>query len=182
MTIDVGIRLKQLRTLRGLSQRDLAKRSGVTNGLISQIEQNKVSPSVGTLKKIVDQLSISLADFFNAEETGVVGWFYRDGSMPNIGQDNIVMHLVGHNQPARALSVLHETYAPGADTGSDLLQHEGEEAGFVLRGRVEITVGNETRVLEKGDAYYFPSTQPHRFRNIGSEEAELVSAATPPSF
>ena len=182
MTIDVGIRLKQLRTLRGLSQRDLAKRSGVTNGLISQIEQNKVSPSVGTLKKVVDQLSISLADFFNTEESGVAGWFYRDGAMPNIGQDNIAFHLVGHDQPGRALSVLREVYAVGADTGPDMLQHEGEEAGFVIRGRVEVTVANETRILDKGDAYYFPSTQPHRFRNVGPDEAEIVSAATPPSF
>lgn len=182
MSADVGLRLKQLRTLRGLSQRDLAKRAGVTNGLISQVEQNKVSPSVGTLKKIVEQLSISLADFFNTDENPSVDWCYRAGSMPDIGSDGLAFFLVGHNIRGRALSLLRETYAVGADSGSDMLQHEGEEAGIVIRGRVEVTVGNEIRVLEKGDAYYFPSTMPHRFRNVGGEEAEVVSAATPATF
>lgn len=182
MSSDVGIRLKQLRTLRGLSQRDLARRAGVTNGLISQIEQNKVSPSVGTLKKIVEQLSISLADFFNTDETPSVDWCYRAGSMPDIGSDGLSMFMVGHNVRDRALSLLRETYAPGADTGNDMLRHEGEEAGVVIRGRIEVTVGSESRVLERGDAYYFPSTLPHRFRNVGSEEAEIVSAATPATF
>ena len=182
MSADVGLRLKQLRTLRGLSQRDLAKRSGVTNGLISQIEQNKVSPSVGTLKKIVEQLSISLADFFASDDTPSVDWCYRAGSMPDIGSDGLAFHLVGHNIQGRALSLLRETYSVGSDTGTDMLQHDGEEAGIVVAGRIEVTVGTETRVLEKGDAYYFPSTLPHRFRNVGNEEAEIVSAATPATF
>lgn len=182
MSAEVGPRLKELRTRRGLSQRDLAKRAGVTNGLISQIEQNKVSPSVGTLKKIVEQLSISLADFFSSEEVPAVDWCYRAGSMPDIGSAGLAFFLVGHNVRGRALSLLRETYAVGADTGDDLLVHEGEEAGILIRGRVEVTVGKETRILEKGDAYYFPSTLPHRFRNVGNEEAEIVSAATPASF
>ena len=182
MSADVGLRLKQLRTGRGLSQRDLARRAGVTNGLISQIEQNKVSPSVGTLKKIVEPLSVSLADFFSTAEAVSVDWCYRAGSMPDIGSAGLSFILVGHQVRGRALSLLRETYAVGADTGDDLLQHDGEEAGILIRGRVEVTVGNETRILEQGDGYYFPSTLPHRFRNVGNEEAEIVSAATPASF
>ncbi len=82
----------------------------------------------------------------------------------------------------RAMSVMHERYAPGADTGADMLRHDGEEGGVVVRGRIELTVGSETRVLGTGDAYYFSSAIPHRFRNIGSETCEIVSASTPPTF
>ena len=64
MNIDIGSRLKQHRQQKGLSQRALARLAGVTNGLISQIEQNSISPSIASLKKILDVLSLSLADFF----------------------------------------------------------------------------------------------------------------------
>ena len=63
-----------------------------------------------------------------------------------------------------------------------MLRHDSEEGGIVLRGRIEVTVGEERRVLEAGDAYYFQSRIPHRFRNVGDEPCEIVSACTPPSF
>jgi mannose-6-phosphate isomerase-like protein (cupin superfamily) len=63
-----------------------------------------------------------------------------------------------------------------------LLQHNAEEGGVIIRGALEVTVGTVTRVLKPGDAYYFNSNIPHRFRNVGDKECELVSACTPPSF
>ena len=63
-----------------------------------------------------------------------------------------------------------------------MLSHEGEEGGIVLRGKIELTVGDQVQTLLPGDAYYFKSTLPHRFRNPGNEECEIVSACTPPTF
>ena len=63
-----------------------------------------------------------------------------------------------------------------------MLRHDGEEAGVVVRGKIEVTAGRHKKVLGPGDAYHFSSAVPHRFRNIGDEECEVVSAATPPSF
>ena len=80
------------------------------------------------------------------------------------------------------MTLLHERYEPGAGTGEEMLAHKGEEGGVVVRGRIEVTVGNETRVLGPGEAYYFASNLPHRFRNPGREVCEIVSASTPPSF
>jgi mannose-6-phosphate isomerase-like protein (cupin superfamily) len=77
---------------------------------------------------------------------------------------------------------MHERYPPGADTGEDMLAHKGEEGGIVVSGRIELTVGGQTRTLETGDAYYFPSTVLHRFHNPGPEPCEIVSASTPPTF
>lgn len=71
---------------------------------------------------------------------------------------------------------------PGADTGAEMLQHEGEEAGVVVSGQVELTVGEKSRILTAGEGYYFDSQSPHRFRNLGDEEAVIVSANTPASF
>jgi mannose-6-phosphate isomerase-like protein (cupin superfamily) len=63
-----------------------------------------------------------------------------------------------------------------------MLRHESEEGGVVVHGRLEVTVGSERRVLGPGDAYYFDSRVPHRFRNAGDEECVVVSANSPPSF
>ena len=80
------------------------------------------------------------------------------------------------------MTIMHERYRPKADTGSDMLSHKGEEGGVVIAGRIEVTVGAQSRVLGPGDAYYFTSAVPHRFRNFGDEACEIISASTPPTF
>jgi transcriptional regulator with XRE-family HTH domain len=182
MTLDVGSHLRAVRTMYGLSQRELAKRAGVTNGLISLIEQNRVSPSVSSLKKVLDGIPMSLAEFFTLDLSASPQVFYQGDELTDLGDRSVSLRLVAARRPNRAMSVMHERYAPGADTGADMLRHEGEEGGVVVRGRIELTVGGETRVLSPGDAYYFTSAIPHRFRNVGTEPCEIISASTPPTF
>jgi transcriptional regulator with XRE-family HTH domain len=182
MSIDVGTHLKAVRQMYGLSQRELAKRAGVTNGLISLIEQNRVSPSVSSLKKVLDGIPMALADFFTLDLGGKPQVFFPREELANIGTGSVELRLVGGRLTQRSMSILHERYAANADTGEEMLTHAGEEGGVVVKGKVELTVGGESRVLGAGDAYYFKSSVPHRFRNIGREECEIVSASSPPSF
>ena len=180
---DVGSRLRSLRQLYGFSQRELARRSGVTNAMISMIEQNQVSPSIASLRKLLRGFGLSLSEFFAEEPSVSETIFYRTDEFLRLGTDpGVVLRQVGRGEEGRKLQVLHETYEPGGDTGSDMLGHEGEEAGVVIRGHIEITVGGRTQVLGPGDGYYFQSRLPHRFRNIGDEVCELVSVCTPPTF
>ncbi|HEV7358193.1 MAG TPA: cupin domain-containing protein [Steroidobacteraceae bacterium] len=180
--MDVGTHLKAVRQMYGLSQRELAKRAGVTNGLISLIEQNRVSPSVSSLKKVLDGIPMALADFFTLDLGGKPQVFFPREELANIGTEDVALHLVGGRLAKRSMSILHERYAPGADTGEEMLTHAGEEGGVIVKGKIEVTVGGEARVLNVGDAYYFKSSIPHRFRNIGREECEIVSASSPPTF
>ncbi|HTT08418.1 MAG TPA: cupin domain-containing protein [Gammaproteobacteria bacterium] len=182
MSEDIGGRLRAVRKMAGLSQRELAKRAGVTNGMISLIEQNRVSPSISSLKKVLHGLPMSLADFFTLDLSESAQIFYRSEELPDLGQGAISFRLVGFNRHKRSMSILHETYAAGADTGEEMLSHAGEEGGVVVRGQIELTVGTQTRVLGPGDAYYFESRVPHRFRNSGSEECFIISANSPPTF
>ena len=182
LTLDVGAHLRAVRTLYGLSQRELAKRAGVTNGLISLIEQNRVSPSVSSLKKVLDGIPMSLAEFFTLDLSASPQVFYKSEELTDLGDRNVSLRLVAARRPNRAMSVMHERYATGADTGADMLRHEGEEGGVVVSGRVEVTVGGQVRVLGPGEAYYFESKVPHRFRNVGDTEAVIVSANTPATF
>ena len=178
----MGTHLKAVRQMYGLSQRELAKRAGVTNGLISLIEQNRVSPSVSSLKKVLDGIPMALADFFTLDLGGKPQVFFPREELANIGTEDVALRLVGGRLAKRSMSILHERYAPGADTGEEMLTHAGEEGGVIVKGKIEVTVGGEARVLGVGDAYYFKSSIPHRFRNIGREECEIVSASSPPTF
>jgi transcriptional regulator with XRE-family HTH domain len=182
MSLDVGTHLKAVRQMYGLSQRELAKRAGVTNGLISLIEQNRVSPSVSSLKKVLDGIPMALADFFTLDLGSQPQVFFPRGELSDIGTASVELRLVGSRLAKRNMSILHERYAPNADTGEEMLTHPGEEGGVIVKGKIELTVGGESRILGPGDAYYFKSSLPHRFRNIGREECELVSASSPPTF
>lgn len=182
VTEDIGARLQAIRTMVGLSQRELAKRAGVTNGMISLIEQNRVSPSISSLKKVLEGIPMSLADFFTMDLGGNSQIFFHDEDLPDLGSGRISFRLVGFNRHNRAMSILHERYSPGADTGDEMLSHAGEEGGVIVRGSIELTVGGQKRVLGPGDAYYFESRLPHRFRNIGDEVCEVISANSPPTF
>jgi transcriptional regulator with XRE-family HTH domain len=182
MTIDVGGHLKAVRIMYGLSQRELAKRAGVTNGTISLIEQNRVSPSVSSLKKVLDGVPMSLAEFFTLDLQASPQMFYSRDELTDIGDRDVSLRLVAARRPNRAMTIMHERYRPKADTGEDMLSHKGEEGGVIVAGSIELTIGAQSRVLGPGDAYYFSSAVPHRFRNVGDEPCEIISASTPPTF
>jgi len=180
MSIDVGAKLRSVRVAFGLSQRALARRAGVTNGLISLIEQNRVSPSVSSLKKVLDGVPMSLAEFFTLDEGSAPQMFFTAEELVEVGNETVSQRLVAAERSGRQLSILHQRYAAGAVTGDEMLAHRGEEGGIVMRGRIELTIGGSTRVLGPGDAYYFASQLPHRFRNAGREVCEIISCVTPP--
>jgi transcriptional regulator with XRE-family HTH domain len=180
--MDVGGRLRQVREGRGVSQRELARRSGISNATISQIESGAVNPSVGALKRILDAIPMPMADFFAEEQPPRDQVFFRTTDMVDIGRGGVSYRQVGKDLSGKALQILHERYATGAESGRIRLRHEGEEGGIVLRGLLEVIVGDQRAVLGPGEAYYFRSSEPHRFRNVGAEPCEVVSCCTPPSF
>ena len=182
MTEEVAERLRALRKRHGLSQRELAKQAGLTNGSVSLIEQGKVSPSVGSLKKLLDCFPVSLAEFFTMDVADSDDFVFRRDQQPDLGQGDLGLFLIGAGLPDRRLTVLREVMKPGTDTGPDMLTHAGEESGVIIQGVLELTVGERVERLRRGDGYYFASQIPHRFRNVGSSNLIIVSANTPPSF
>ncbi|KFE34519.1 cupin domain-containing protein [Thioclava atlantica] len=191
---DVGARLKAIREDSGLSQRELAQRAGVTNGLVSLVERNKTSPSITSLRKILEILGMTLAEFFDSGAPADPGRFvFRHDELTEINPGRI--YLSAGADALKALSLrragkqgqtnlllLYETYDPGADTGEEAYSHEGEEGGFVIEGELLLSVGDTTEILRAGDAYLFDSRLPHRFRNVTQKRCVVVSAATPPTF
>ncbi|MFX1738105.1 cupin domain-containing protein [Paraburkholderia sp. A1RI_3L] len=180
---EVATRLRYVRKKHGLSQRELAKRAGVTNGTISLIEQSRVSPSVGSLKKLLECIPMSLAEFFTFEVVEDRTVVSRRGEMPNLGSASIEFYLAGASVKDRNMGILREVYQPLSDTGPEMLTHAGHEGGVVVAGQLELTVDGSTWLLDPGDSYYFESRLPHRFRNPSAEHVcEVVSANSPPTF
>jgi len=179
---NIGLRLKTLRTLRGLSQRKLAAAAGVSNATISLIEHGRTDPSIGLLKRILESLGVSFAEFFASDSLTDGKYFYTQNELSEISSGPISYLQVGSDLSNSQLQILYERYRPGADTGQSMLRHDAEEGGIVLQGRLEVTVGEQVQTLSAGDAYRFSSKLPHRFRNTGHEDCITVSACTPPSF
>lgn len=183
--MNIGQRLRTIREERGLSQRELANLAGLTNGTISLIEKNKTSPSVASLKSLLDAIPISMAEFFaTLEDQETPKVFYRKHEFTEVSpssEEQVSLRQLG-NAEQHTLQVLYETYQPGADTGPEWIVHEGEEAGIVISGEVEVTVDGTVEILAAGDGYLFDSRLPHRFRNIGDTVCVVFSACTPPSF
>lgn len=179
----VGAKLKELRQRRGLGMRELAARSGVSHSAISLIEREQISPSVDTLGAILGAMGSTLSAFFGDLESSLpYRAFYAAGDLTEIGRaDRVSYRLVGVDYPNRRMLMLSERYAPGAATEC-MITHNAEEAGVVIQGAVEVTVGSQSRVLNEGDAYYFDSRQPHQFRNLTNDVSRIISAITPPTY
>lgn len=188
--LDTGARLREVRLAAGFTQRQLAERANVTHGLISMIEKNRSSPSVSSLRKILGGVPMTLADFFEPERDTTEKVFFTPADFIDLtsrlqavhnghAHSEIVYRQVG-DAKAHNLQILHEHYEPGGDTGDTMLEHIAHEGGIVIAGELELTVGDQVRILKAGDAYLFDSRIPHRFRNVSDRPCQMVSACTPP--
>jgi transcriptional regulator with XRE-family HTH domain len=182
MDQEIGVRLRTIRQQLRLSQRQLARQSGVANATISQVEAGKLNPTVSMLKKILDGIPMRLGEFFVDDEQRQDRIFFRADELVEIAEGGVSYRQVGTNLATKSIQLLKECYQPGAGTGKHSITHEGEECGIILTGRLRVTVGDEVATLSAGDAYYFRSSLPHTFENPGSEPCELITACTPPSF
>jgi mannose-6-phosphate isomerase-like protein (cupin superfamily) len=132
---------------------------------------------------------MALTEFFEPDRTEADRVFYRAEDLTDLtsligtaidgGRPQIVLKQVGDAR-AHNLQIMHERYAPGADTGVTLLEHNAHEGGVVVSGQIEVTVGSHRQILCAGEAYIFDSRVPHRFRNISNADAIVISACTPP--
>jgi transcriptional regulator with XRE-family HTH domain len=188
---DVPRRLRAERKRRGISLRELARRLQISPSAISQIETGRARPSVATLWAIVTELGMSLDDLF-AHEAGASA---EAGAPPAAPEPPPTALPVVTEATREALQLatgvrwermtadtdpdvdfIWVVYEAGGSSSPEdsFIRHAGREYGLVLSGRLEVTVGFETRVLGPGDSISFDSTTPHRLRNTGDEPATGV--------
>ena len=185
----IGSRLREERTNAGISQRELARRLGLSASLISQLEKGVSKPSVGTLYAIVTELDLSLDALLRGSEHPA-----RTSSQRGNGETAQTSPLVHPDErrgieldsgvrweeltpsPERGIDFLHAIYeVDGASTPDEsLMRHDGQEYGYVISGRLGIQLAFEHYVLEAGDSIGFQSTKPHRLYNMGDEPVHAI--------
>ncbi|MBD8163442.1 HTH-type transcriptional regulator PuuR [Erwinia persicina] len=177
-----GRRLAEIRQQMGLSQRRVAELSGLTHSAISTIEQDKVSPAVSTLQKLLKVYGLSLSAFFAEKAIDAAPKVVIDAhELVEIGSQGVSLRLIHNGDPQRTLAMLLETYDPGATTG-ERIRHQGEETGTVLEGEIVLTLSGQDYRLHTGQSYVIDTGQPHSFTNASSRPCRIISAHTPATF
>jgi len=184
---DIGARLREERERARISQRELARRLGVSASLISQIESGQSKPSVSTLYAIVTELGVSLDHVFqvHAAEMSMAAAVGSSAPAPQIGIGPVVhseeRHVIELDSGVRwerltshepeDVDFLHVIYDVGGSSAADdrMMRHPGREYGFVITGRLGVLLGFEQHELGPGDSIAFESTVPHRLWNMGDE-------------
>ncbi|AXU94508.1 MAG TPA: cupin domain-containing protein [Erwinia persicina] len=174
-----GRRLAEIRQQMGLSQRRVAELSGLTHSAISTIEQDKVSPAVSTLQKLLKVYGLSLSAFFAEKVIDAAPKVVIDAhELVEIGSQGVSLRLIHNGDPQRTLAMLLETYEPGATTG-ERIRHQGEETGTVLEGEIVLTLSGQNYRLHTGQSYVIDTGQPHSFTNSSTRPCRIISAHTP---
>lgn len=183
----IGNRLREERIRAGISQRELARRLGLSASLISQLESGQSRPSVGTLYSIVTELGVSLdhvirgGDF--SEASGADGGGARDGTPVVRPHERAAIDLdsgVRWEELAasreESVDFLYATYEVGGASTPDrsLMRHHGREYGFVISGTLGIQIGFQEHELDAGDSIAFDSTTPHRLFNKGNVPVQAI--------
>jgi transcriptional regulator with XRE-family HTH domain len=176
----VGARLKAVREKAGMSQRELAKRAGVTNTTVSLIELEAHAPSLASLHRILAAIPISIADFFAMPASQQNVLFYNVEDLAVVTRGAADLRVLGSERRDKKLQLFIERYQPGAGTGDELLAHEGETAAIVIRGTIEVVVAGEKRIITSGGGYQLFGNQPYRLQNVGKVVAVVACACTPP--
>jgi transcriptional regulator with XRE-family HTH domain len=176
----VGERLRAVREQSGMSQRELAKRAGVTNATISLIEQESHAPSLASLHRILNAIPISMAEFFALPTSQQNVLFYNKDELVAVTRGAAALSVMGSERRDKKLQLFSERYAPGASTGDEWIVHDGETAALVIQGIVELEVDGMIRRIDSGGGFQLIGKQPYRLKNIGRSDAIVVCACTPP--
>ncbi len=179
--MNIGERLKRLRMINSLTQEELASRADLTKGYISQLENDATSPSIATLKDILDVFGVSMQEFFS-ESTDEDVVYGRDARVQATDDgDKIKVELLVPGAQHRDMDPVLVTLEPGGEMEEQPF-HEGEEFGFVLLGKVQLRLDDRVYTVKKDECFYFASDKRHAVKNIGRGQARILWVVTPPTF
>lgn len=177
----IGHKLKRLRMATSLTQEELASRSDLSKGFISQIENDTASPSIATLEDILEVLGTTPTEFFSDINVEKVVYNKDDRLLTPDSDKKVQIELLIPGSGNRKMDPVFVTIEPGEETFKDP-SHEGEELGYLLQGRVNLNLDDKIFAMKKGDCFYFSADKKHSITNIGKETAKILWVVTPPIF
>ena len=179
--MQLGRKIRDLRLRRGLTVQQLAEASNLSKGFISQVENDRTSPSLATLRDLAHALETSVA--YLVVEEDQVPYVVRRDERPRVqvGGNTSKVEVLSA-QPKRNLELLMAELPPGISAGDKRHSHHGEECVLVLEGRVRLTCGEHVLVLDAGDSCHYDGRVPHAAENCGTTTARIVISITPAAF
>ncbi len=177
--MEIGKKIKELRIRNGLTLEELASRTELSKGFISQLENDLTSPSITTLLDIVEALGTNMSSFFKVdkEEQQV---FTREDYFVDEKEGSIIHWIVPNAQKNDMEPILLELHPQGRS--NEVLPHEGEEFGYVLAGKLDIEFEDHTLTLSKGETFYIKGDKHHVLVNSSTQKTRLIWVCTPPIF
>ena len=166
--MEIGQKIKRLRIQKGLTLEELASRSELTKGFLSQLERDLTSPSIATLNDIVEALGSSLSEFFKDEKQEQLVFRKKDFFVDERGSCTIHW-IVPNTQKNEMEPILLEL-------------PQGGEFGYVLEGSVVLLTGEERHTVHKGETFYLSGKSSHTLRNEKKTTAKVLWISTPPLF
>lgn len=178
--MQLGKKVRDLRFRRGLTVQQLAEASGLSKGFISQVENDRTSPSLATLRDLARALKTSIASLVIEEDA--TPHVVRESQRPRIQFGNGLGSVqILSAQPKRGIEVLIAELPPGAVTGTERPDQQGETCILCLSGTIRVTLGENVVTLSSGDSCHYDGRTPHSVENCGSGVARVLLAVTPAS-
>ncbi len=178
--MEMSEKVKARRKKLGLTLKALAERVGCTDAYVSQIETGKAVPSISVLKKIAAALDVQVRDLLSDEQNQDRIFLSKEERTQIIYPgSHIFAELLVSKISNKAMEPLYKVVPVGCSSSKEH-RHIGEEFGYVLKGKLELKVGDQIRVLEPGDSFYFASTLPHSYKNVGDVDVETIWVVSPP--
>lgn len=180
----LGNAIRTHRKKAGLTLLELANLADFSISYLSQIERNLLTPSIATLRRLADALDIPAGQLMlkDASQPNSPVAVVRRNERKQLAFPGSRIHYELLTPDMRRRSSLLWIQAPPGSESGPPFSHEGEDGVVVLKGTIEVEVGNVWHQLEKGDSIYFNASIPHRWRNSSADVAEAIWLSTPPSF
>lgn len=177
-TIDVGKRIKSIRKRKGLTLQDLSEKSGMSATAISAIERNVSSPTVNTLASIGKALEESLSSLLGEGEIEYITTRASDRKRLAVESRNADVQSLGSGIPGQRFHPMLSALQPGASSGEDYVNHQGDDFFFVIKGALEVDMNGTRVLLKEGDSLYCRGNTPYRWRNAADGETEVLIVTT----
>lgn len=177
--MNIGPKIKQLRIKQALTLEELASRSELTKGFLSQVERDLTSPSISTLEDILEALGTTLADFFKETKDEQIVFKEQDYFVDE-KDEYTISWIVPNAQKNEMEPILLELLPEGKS--QEINPHDGQEFGYVLSGRVTLVCGNKRATIKKGETFYINGDEMHYLENESKSAARIIWVTTPPIF
>lgn len=177
---NIGRKIKELRSLNRLTQQELADRTELTKGYISQLEHGLVAPSVVTLLDLIECLGSTPSEFFREIQPDQVV-FSEEGFFEKIDEGGSSIQWIVPTAQKNQMEPLLVTLQPHKELFHHT-PHEGEEFGFVIAGKIRLHLGDQKYTVKSGESFYFRADTSHFIENTTAKPARFIWVSTPPTF